>query len=549
MSDSKNGSYLHGAAILAASVVIVKIIGGIYKIPLYNMLGTEGTAYYIVAYNIYSLLLTISTAGLPVALSKMVSSARALERPNQVRKVFSISRVVFLIVGLIGSVIMFAFPREIAELIGGHGNDGSWYSIRALSPALVFICITSAYRGYFQGHSDMIPTSTSQMIEALCKLVFGLSLAWWLISKGNGYPIVAAGAIMGVSIGTMLSIMYMLYYKHETSRKYKTTSAATDTPDSNGRIIKNLLNIGIPITISASFLSLINLLDTGIILDRLQSALGMTYDAANELLGSYSMVLTLYNLPSSIIIPVTVSFMPAITAYLAKRQYSDAAAVTESGLKITNLIAMPAGAGLTALAAGIVAVLYPSAGVEASGILSCMGIASIASCGMLMTNAILQAYGYERFTVYSAVIGGIIKVALNWILLSIESIGIYGAAIASVICYFIIVILNLSIIMVKVPQTPNLAKAYVKPILCTAVMGIGAYASFSLLHRLLSGVIYSGILRFSADWLTSALALLGAMIIAVIIYLILIIASGALTYGDMRMLPKGEKMAKKLKIK
>lgn len=261
------------------------------------------------------------------------------------------------------------------------------------------------------------------------------------------------------------------------------------------------------------------------------------------------MVLSLHNLPGSIIIPITVSFMPAITAYLAKRKYADAAAVTESGLKITNLIAMPAGVGLSALSAGIVTVLYPAAGAQAGGILFYMGFASIFSCIMLMTNTILQAHGHERLTVYTAVVGGIVKVALNWILLGIESIGIYGAAIASVICYLVIVVMNLSIIMAVIPRKPKLTKAFVKPLLCSAVMGIAAHSCFSLLRRLFSGVVSGGIARFSSDWLTSALALLGAMLIAVVIYVILIVATGALSYSDVQMLPKGEIIAKKLKIK
>lgn len=539
LSESKSSSYLHGAAILTAGVVIVKVIGAIYKIPLYNLLGTEGTSYFNVAYNIYALLLTISTAGLPVAMSKLVSAARALERPGQVKKVFSVGRMAFLVMGMIGTLLMLLFPSQIAELIGGEGNDGAWYSIRVLSLALICICLTSAYRGFFQGHSNMIPTTVTQIVEALSKLIFGLSLAWWFIRSGFSTEIVSAGAIAGVTLGTFFALVFMLVYKRKQDSMGDSLPGSGAPPDSGRSIVGQILRIGIPITLSSSFLSIVNLLDTALILNRLQSALGYTKEIANSLQGSYGMILTLYNLPSSIIIPITVSFMPSITSYLARKEYKDASKVTESGLRVTNLIAMPAGVGLSSLALGIVTVLYPSADAEAVGLLTIMGIASILVCIMLMTNSVLQAYGYERFTVYTVVIGGIIKVVTNWVLLGIPSIGIYGVAIAAVICYTIIVILNLTIIKTKLPGKLSIIRPYGKPALCSVIMGVAAYSTYSLVHRWLSGVVTGGMAQLGA--------LAVAMLIALIAYVVLVIATRTLTYDDILMLPKGDKLAKRFK--
>lgn len=547
MSESKKNSYLHGAAILAAGTVIVKIIGAIYKLPLYNILGREGTSYFSVAYNIYAVLLTISTAGLPVALSKMISAANALDRPNQIKKVFFVGRFAFLTVGLIGTLIMFLFPQQIAQIIGGKGNDGAWYSIRALSPALFCICLTSAYRGYFQGHGNMIPTAITQIIEAFSKLVFGLSLAWWLISIGQDETVASAGAITGVSIGTVLAIAYMLVYKNRNDKRKVRLESKGDSPDSGRKIIARILSIGIPITLSSSFLSIINLMDTALILNRLQSALGMAKELANGLQGTYSMVLTFYNVPPAIILPVTISFIPAITSFLARKEYGEAAKVTESGLKMTNLIAMPAGVGLSSLSLGIITAAYSKAGPEGPGILAYMGIASTLVCIMLMTNSILQAYGHERYTVYTVVVGGIIKIGTNWVLLGMESIGIYGAAIATVVCYLIIDVLNLAIIMKKVPQKPNLIRAYVKPILCTAVMAVAAYSCYALFARWFGSVLTQPIGGIDPERFVAIVSVAGAVIIAVIIYLALIITTGALTAEDLEMLPKGKKLAKRLK--
>lgn len=541
MSEQKDKSYLHGAAILAAAVVIVKIIGAIYRIPLLNILGTEGSAYYNTAYTIYTLLLTISTAGLPVALSKMISAANTLGRTNQVRRVFSVGRRAFLLCGTVFGLAMFLFAKQLS----GIGNPETWYSIRALSPAMFFICLISAYRGYTQGHGDMVPTSISQMLEALCKLVFGLSLAYLAIRQGLGTPIASAGAIIGVSIGTAVAFLYMARYKRKMDASAKRNMHSEDVPQSGKVIAKQILRIGVPITLSASFLSIVNLLDTRLIYLRLQEALGMSLDAATNLHGAYSQVQTLYNLPAAIIQPITISFIPAITAYLARKELTSGKAVAESGLKMTNLLAMAAGTGLSVLSGPILSVIFARTASdypETTGLLAIFGAAAYFVCLMLMTNAILQAYGFERYTVYTVLIGGIMKLVSSWVLLGIPGIGIYGAAIGTLLCYVAVPLLNLLLIRKRVQNPPRLFRAFAGPLFCTAVMGAAAWACYHLLSRLIFPVIDS--VR-----LAGILTLGGAIAVAVLVYLILIIAMGVLTKEDVKMLPKGEKLAKLLHIR
>ena len=202
----KQNSFFGGAAILAAGILIVKLIGMFYKIPLINIIGEAGAADFNNAYNIYAVLLTVSTAGLPVAVSKLVSEANALDRRNQVRRTFRLALVLFLALGLVSFLVMFFR----ADTLAGMMNDSKAAAgIRALAPAVVCVGCLAALRGYSQGHSNMAPTSVSQIIEALCKLVVGLGLAFWLVKQGKDPDVAAAGAITGVTVGTVVALAYM----------------------------------------------------------------------------------------------------------------------------------------------------------------------------------------------------------------------------------------------------------------------------------------------------------------------------------------------------
>ena len=196
--NEKRPSFLGGAAVLAAAVAIVKIIGAVYKIPFGNIVGSEGQTYFNVAYNIYNVLLTISTAGLPLAISKLTSQAHAQGRENQKRKIFRTAIWLFFVLGLAFSLLMYFGAEQLAAMI--HEPLGFW-PIRALAPAVFCVCLLACMRGYTQGQGNMTPTAVSQVLEALCKVCIGLPLAWYFLQLGLGLDISAAGAILGVTIG------------------------------------------------------------------------------------------------------------------------------------------------------------------------------------------------------------------------------------------------------------------------------------------------------------------------------------------------------------
>lgn len=269
-STPKKNSFFGGAAILTAGIVIVKLIGALYKVPLGNILTDAAFADFNTAYDIYSLLIVISTGGLPVALSKMVSEANALGRTNQVNKVFHLATVAFCILGTISFLIMAVFPRELADAMK---NSQAYWSIMALAPAVFFICPMSALRGYFQGSSLMTPTAISQIIEAICKLVIGLILANAIMKAGKDESLAAAGAILGVSVGVALAMVYMYWcYRGRIARQ----KPGRDVPDSGREILSTLAKLAIPITVGASIIAATNILDSAILMDRLQEGLDMT---------------------------------------------------------------------------------------------------------------------------------------------------------------------------------------------------------------------------------------------------------------------------------
>lgn len=190
-------SFLQGAAMLSAATIIVKIIGAIYKIPLLGVIGEDGYGYFNTAYDIYSVLLMISTTGLPVAMSRMISEAQALNQPSQIQKIFSVSLKVFLCIGIVGSLGMLLFCRQLSVLQTTF--DTSWAAIAVLAPSVFFICIISAFRGFFQGQSNMAPTSISQVFEALCKLFIGMACAL-LVMKVTGDPTLVPAAPFWASL-------------------------------------------------------------------------------------------------------------------------------------------------------------------------------------------------------------------------------------------------------------------------------------------------------------------------------------------------------------
>ena len=233
MSKQKKQSFLGGAAILAAAVVVVKIIGAAYKLPLNNILGEVGMSYWDTAYKIYNFLLTFSTAGLPLAISKLTSEAHTQGRENEKRKIFRTAIWLFFALGLVGSLLMFFQADLFAAFLR---NEDATRPIQALAPAVFCVCLLACMRGYTQGQGNMTPTAISQVLEALCKVGIGLPLAWYLLHMGAQMDVGAAGAILGVTIGTVVSMLFLTGYL----ATHRDRGRALDVPSSSGRRVRRI---------------------------------------------------------------------------------------------------------------------------------------------------------------------------------------------------------------------------------------------------------------------------------------------------------------------
>lgn len=540
----KQNSFFGGAAILAAGILIVKLIGMFYKIPLINIIGEAGAADFNNAYNIYAVLLTVSTAGLPVAVSKLVSEANALDRRNQVRRTFRLALVLFLALGLVSFLVMFFR----ADTLAGMMNDSKAAAgIRALAPAVVCVGCLAALRGYSQGHSNMAPTSVSQIIEALCKLVVGLGLAFWLVKQGKDPDVAAAGAITGVTVGTVVALAYMvLDFLLSRGRE---DIRGTDRPDSAGSILANILKIAVPITLSSSMVGIVTVIDSSLVQGQLQSALDLTEQASRTLYGNYSGALNIYNLPTSLMAAITASVIPAVSAALARRDRRGAARITGSALRITALLSFPMGVGLFVLGTPIIRLLFPKLNVAVAGpLLSTLGIATPFVCMVLVCNSVLQAHGFINLPVIVMVLGGIVKIVNNYNL--VGAIGIAGAPVGNILCFGLALVLDLVVITRVIPNRPRLLPIFAKPAVASAVMGGAAWAVYGLLSRILSSeqVNQAGQTVRAVSRMGNAAGIFLAIAVAGVVYLVLVIALRAISRDDLALMPKGDKLARLLRL-
>ncbi|WP_297289414.1 putative polysaccharide biosynthesis protein [uncultured Flavonifractor sp.] len=584
-NQQKKNTFYGAAAFLAMTTIIVKVIGAIYKIPLTALLPDEAYGDFNAAYNIYTFFLTISTAGLPVALSKTVSECNTLGRQNQKARVFQVAFFAFLFMGLFSFICMSVFSPIVATYV--LKNEKAVFAVLALSPAVLCTCICSAFRGYAQGHMNMIPTGVSQVIEALSKMFLGLALAFLILNSAIPDQdlktrLSASGALLGVSIGSILSVVYLAFNHIRTNRGERVKS--TDTPDRSKQILSRLLKLAVPITLSSCTLSIVNLIDTNLVQSQLQSVFtaiqdGLTgisnsvldifpkavaifqdnlaafqtevltnpdtklnpiLDSARELYGVYSKTMSIYNLPFNLMVPFTACIVPAVSACIARRDRLGAHRTTESAMRISALIALPCGFGLFALGTPIIQLLTVGNVDEtiAGPLLSILGIASFFVCIQVVASAILQANGIINLPIITMIIGGVAKVIVSYTLVGNPKYMIFGAPVGTLTCFVVVSVLNLLIIKRLVPQPPRLMAVFVKPVIASALMAAAAWGCHGVLARV-----------FHGSFLMNAVAVGGAILAGVVVYVILIVALRVLSKEDMEMMPKGDKIAKLLHIR
>ena len=530
MSEQKKQNFLQGTALLAMATVIVKLVGALYKVPLNAIIGEKGFGYFSTAYEIYNILLMISTAGLPVAMSRMISEASSLEHYAQVRQVYATAKRIFLLLGIVGSVLMTAFCRPLARF---WNQPDAWAAIGCLGPCVLLICIMSAFRGYFQGQSNMIPTAVSQVLEVVTKLIVGMAAALAFLKATADISLAAGGAILGVTASCLVSAVY-LYRCFR--RSYAQLPDTGDTPKSFSATARELLKIAVPITVSSTILSIITSLSSKIYMGRLLGS-GITQDAADTMRGVHVMTQTIYNMPCAFITPITVSIIPAITAQITLKKFRETRLTEESAIRVTGIFAMPCAVGLVCLARPITALLGGYSGerlVLAGQMMTVLGISVVFNALVLVTTAIMQAHGNVNRPVANMLIGGVIKLIIVYVLTGNRAIGIVGTPIGTLTSYVVICILNVFSIRSLVADPPRILRNLIRPLLASCIMGVAVWLSWWCL---------------STAGIGSRVLLAGLPVaVGMVAYVLAAIALKVITKEDCMLLPKGEKIAKILKL-
>lgn len=569
---NKQNTFLKGALILAGANFAVKIIGALFKVPLYNLIGEDGSGIFNVAYQIYTFMFIIATAGFPTAVSKMVAESIAKNDEYDARRIFETAIILLGIIGIAGSTVLYAFADKLAGLLN---NPDSESAIKVIAPGVFFVSLVSAYRGYFQGRQNMYPTAASEVTEASAKLILGIAAASVFMGMstnmalGEGKELVdsafssshtrtvysATGAIFGVTAGTFLALVLMIIIFSCSEKKVKPLDKAAIRPRT--KILKNLVLIAIPITIGASVSSLTSLVDLATIMNRLvvnpnvfdnyahifaegtefaKSAaedgwegLVLLQKKANSLYGMYTgQAQTMFNLPLTIVVGFSMSIVPAISTALAENKPREAHNITASVLRITMLFALPCAMGFFVLSEPILKVLYSDA--NAWMLLQKLALAVAFVALVSVSNAVLQAYGKVYYPVINMLIGGVVKVLMNYMLIPVW--GIDAAPIATTACYGIIAALNIICIACILKVRLSVVYMVIKPLAATVIMGAAVVLVYGALDKLLPG---------------SRLVTVAAIGIGALVYGAALLAVKGLKSEDVLNMPKGAKIAEIMK--
>ncbi len=531
-------SFLQGAVILGGAGLIIKVLGAIFRIPLANIIGDTGMGYYQTAYPVYVLLLTLSTAGIPVAISRMVAERYATDNPYEAHRVFRVALWLLLIIGVCSFAILF-FGAEF--IVTRLGNPGGAAAMKAVAPALLFVPLMAACRGYFQGMEDMRPTAVSQIVEQLFRVAVGLSLAIFLVSAGLEYA--AAGASFGASAGAIggLIAVFAIYMFRRKKILGAVRKDSKRLGESSRKILGTILIIAIPITIGAAIMPIMNAIDLSIVMWRLQE-IGYTQEAANSLYGQLTgMASPIINFPQVLTQAIAMSLVPTIAAAYKRKENDFLRYNVNLGFRTALIIGLPCGLGLMVLAEPIMLLLYPAqkaSAVSAAGCLEILAFGMIFLAIVQSLTGVLQGIGKQIIPVINLAIGAVVKVVLTYTLTGLPDYNVRGAAVGTVAAYVVAGILNLLAVRRYTGVRLNAKQSIFKPLISSIIMAVFAWGIYKVVFAVLDG-------RLDHGSLVNAGAVGLAVIIAAIIYAVLLLASKAITAEEVSRFPKvGNKLAR-----
>lgn len=530
-------SLIKGAAILAVSGILVKFMGAFFRIPLANLIGDIGMAYYSPAYAIYSFLLVFATAGLPVAISKMVSERCAIGQFREAERVFKLSRNLMITIGAIGFLILFLFSEPIAEILN---VPGSALSMQATAPALLLVPIMSSYRGYFQGMQEMTPTAVSQVIEQLFRVVVGLSLAVVLsdgmlaalesfTSEEKG----AAGGCFGASAGAFAGLITMLaiYLFLRKRIKDRIRRDKNSERESGKEILKKIAAIAVPITIGAAIMPIMNLIDSGIINGRLMAS-GWSRVEAESMYGQFmGFASPIVQFPLVLMQAIVISLVPMVSASNRTGNRKELHNNISLGLRMTTIIAIPSAVGMLVLAAPILLLLYPAQEGSALGAAPCLQVMALGFVFLSVITTVtgaLQGIGKQVIPVINLFISVLIKFAITWMLVSIPSVNVVGAAIGNTVAYILASMLDIAALKKFSGVKLSVKMIIVKPLISALVMGAVVFFAYKGLFMLLG---------------SNGIATIISVFVGIAVYGIMVLKTKTIERDEMMSLSAGRKIA------
>lgn len=524
--------FFSGVGVLTVAAVLSKVIGLLYRIPLVRAIGIGGMAYFLAANHIYVTLYLIASAGLPLAVSILVAEKQSAGDGAGAVKVYRTALLLFLCLGTVGSLFLFFGAGFISEHIGLAGAETC---MMAIAPTLLFSCVSAAIRGYFQGFQKMAPTAVSEVIESCGKLVFGLGLASYAVSRGYDKTVCAAFAVTGLTLGVFLSMLYLLVMKlgfspEKALGEHLQSEEGASRPNESSFL--RILRIAAPVTCSSLVLSVASVVDTVLISGRLQYA-GFDTQIAETMYSSYgNLALPLFNLPASLITPVSLALVPLLSSAFRSGKRGEERTVIASAMRLTALLAIPASMGLSVFAEPILTLLYPretAAVAIAAPLLSILALSVLFSCFMTVTNAILSTYGHPGRALLSMSIGALVKIVSEYFLVGNPDTNIYGAPVSTFLCNLIVTSMNLYFVYRYSPGSESISSVFGRPFLASAV-GVS-----------LAGGVY---VLLSAAGGFSAWKVLLSVAVAALGYLLTAVRNRALRREDVEAIPFGKQLSK-----
>ncbi|MDO4545335.1 MAG: polysaccharide biosynthesis protein [Bacillota bacterium] len=528
-------SLIQGAAVLAAAGLLVKFLGAFFRLPLAGMIGAVGMANYAPAYYIYNFLLVFATAGLPIAISKMVSERYAIGQFREAERVFKLSRTLMALIGLLGACFVLFFSDAIAVMIN---NPGSALPMKSMAPALLLVPIMASYRGYFQGMQEMSPTAISQVAEQIFRVICGLFLAWffmsnvWIAANYTDEARGAAGGCLGAATGAVggLLVMLIIYMRSRKQVKSRIRGDRTDVRETSGNILKQIALIAIPITIGSAIMPIVNLLDAGIVTSRLLAS-GWDQSMSEELYGQLSgFASPLVAFPQVLVQAIVLSLVPLVSAANKRRNDVERNRNISLGVRMTMILALPCAAGLVALAGPVLMLLYPTQKASALSAAPCLQTLSIGfiflASIMIMTGA-LQGIGKQMVPVVNLLIGVVVKFIVTWILTAVPEINVAGAAVGTASAYLVAAVLDLIALKRYTGVKFAVSSTVIKPLISSVVMGVLVYFVYQGVYLLLG---------------SNGIATILAVIFGVGVYGLMILRTKAVTREEILNLSKGRKI-------